>query len=98
MPDLKMLNPTKYLYKLTFIKRSYERQPAVICTKTHCAVDGVKKCRQPRLFIPRTILHIRKSEKYLIPRLRYVKCHIKGIAHSARSTTFANGTTLIKLY
>ena len=23
MPDLKMLNLTKYLYKLTFIKRSY---------------------------------------------------------------------------
>ena len=26
MPDLKMLNSTKYLYKLTFIKCSYERQ------------------------------------------------------------------------
>ena len=25
MPDLKMLNSTKYLYKLTFIKCSYER-------------------------------------------------------------------------
>ncbi len=24
MPDLKMLNSTKYLYKLTFIKCSYE--------------------------------------------------------------------------
>ena len=28
MPDLKMLNPTKYLYKLTFIKCSYEH-PAI---------------------------------------------------------------------
>ena len=28
MPDLKMLNSTKYLYKLTFIKRSYEPLPA----------------------------------------------------------------------
>ena len=26
MSDLKMLNSTKYLYKLTFIKCSYERQ------------------------------------------------------------------------
>ena len=30
MPDLKMLNSTKYLYKLTFIKRSYEPLPAII--------------------------------------------------------------------
>ena len=30
MPDLKMLNSTKYLYKLTFIKRSYEPIPATI--------------------------------------------------------------------
>ncbi len=29
MPNLKMLNSTKYLYKLTFIKCSYERLPAV---------------------------------------------------------------------
>ena len=28
MPDLKMLNSTKYLYKLTFIKCSYKRLPA----------------------------------------------------------------------
>ena len=28
MPDLKMLNSTKYLYKLTFIKCSYEPVPA----------------------------------------------------------------------
>ena len=27
MPDLKMLNSTKYLYKLTFIKCSYELLP-----------------------------------------------------------------------
>ena len=72
MPDLKMLNPTKYLYKLTLIKCSYERLPAVICIKTHCAVDGVKKRRQPRLFIPRTILHIRKSEK--IPYTTFAVC------------------------
>ena len=32
MLDLKMLNSTKYLYKLTFIKCSYERQ--IIFTKT----------------------------------------------------------------
>ena len=25
MPDLKMLNPTKYLYKLTLVKCSYMR-------------------------------------------------------------------------
>ena len=30
MPNLKMLNSTKYLYKLTFIKCSYERLPAVL--------------------------------------------------------------------
>ena len=29
MPDLKMLNSTKYLYKLTFIKRSYGLLSAV---------------------------------------------------------------------
>ena len=29
MPDLKMLNSTKYLYKLTFIKCSYKRAPTV---------------------------------------------------------------------
>ena len=40
MPDLKMLNSTKYLYKLTFIKCSYVRlSPAVrhrclLCVKT----------------------------------------------------------------
>ena len=28
MRNLKMLNSTKYLYKLTFIKCSYERLPA----------------------------------------------------------------------
>ena len=27
MPDLKMLNSTKYLYNLTFIKCSYEPEP-----------------------------------------------------------------------
>ena len=32
MPDLKMLNSTKYLYKLTFIKCSYEPMPAVFLT------------------------------------------------------------------
>ena len=30
MPDLKMLNTTKYLYKLTFIKCSYERSKPFI--------------------------------------------------------------------
>ena len=30
MSDLKMLNSTKYLYKLTFIKCSCELQPAII--------------------------------------------------------------------
>ena len=32
MPDLKMLNPAKYLYKLTFIKCSYEHSFALLST------------------------------------------------------------------
>ena len=41
MPDLKMLNSTKYLYKLTFIKCSYARLfPAVVhgCIRFQSAV------------------------------------------------------------
>ena len=30
MPDLKMLNSTKYLYKLTFIKCSYEHPDFIL--------------------------------------------------------------------
>ncbi len=38
MRNLKMLNSTKYLYKLTFIKYSYEPTPVIIlgCIKRPC--------------------------------------------------------------
>ena len=39
MPDLKMLNSTKYLYKLTFIKCSYEPRYIVVFFQQPACID-----------------------------------------------------------
>ena len=50
MPDLKMLNSTKYLYKLTFIKCSYERvayrmkRKFYYCIIFGCFSEGYEVC------------------------------------------------------
>ena len=51
MPDLKMLNLTKYLYKLTFIKYSYE-PPAVNLHSPYAAREYCVKTQSICLIQP----------------------------------------------
>ena len=41
MPDLKMLNPAKYLYNLTFIKCSYEPEQTVFISYIYTTLQNV---------------------------------------------------------
>ena len=82
MPDLKMLNSTKYLYKLTFIKCSYGAPSVSIFSSVTI------RCRRAQHNV--TILQYTKTGIYTAKVFYENAIHINdGMSRAKKSTCFA---------